>query len=142
VIAAVVVFLALTGMIEVDFVVDDGNDSSAPGIHRPLAVGDCVDGRLAILPCDQSHLAEVFLVTTWPGEASSPYPGARVLGSWVDENCPTAFESYVDVDRKNILYRGLLPTPESWASGDRELPCVAMKSDETPLRESVKGGVQ
>jgi hypothetical protein len=141
-VAAVVVFLALTGLIEVDFAVDDGEDSSAPGIHRPLAIGDCVDEQLAILPCDQPHLAEIFLVTTWPGDASSPYPGARVLGSWVNDNCPTAFEGYVDVARQNIIYQGLLPTPESWASGDRELPCVAMNPDDTPLNESVKGGVQ
>ena len=119
-------------------VVSDGDVSAFD-----LRLGDCAaelsvgDARtLRLVPCTQPHEGEVYAVFSLPGD---DYPGEtdtdRLAKGGCDRRLTDQFGASASYD-----YHYLLPTAESWATGDREVTCVARNPDGRqltgPLRPS------
>lgn len=109
-----------------------------------LRTGNClVVGRLGdsvlkvpVVPCRQSHDAEVVGVTQLPGRRH----GEAALEKLADRTCARLFRSYVgvDVDSSDHGYGWFGPTADSWKHGDRLVVCMA-EEDGAHLTGSVKG---
>ena len=116
-----------------------------------LQVGDCFDddpslaeddliASVGAVPCDTPHDNEVFALVT-AGPVTGPYPGDDAI---FDDNiaaCENAFARYVGIDYvDSFLGMGplLVPSPETWATGDREIVCGLYNADGTKLTESMK----
>ncbi len=58
-----------------------------------------------------------------------------------EERCLSLFADYVGIscDESNLLMRPIVPTPETWAAGDREISCLALSGDGQQLAGSVRG---
>lgn len=103
-----------------------------------LAVGDCLDdaglfderadetSTIATVPCELEHDSEVFAALRLEGGDEAPFPGDETITQFADESCILEFERFIGLDylqsRFDVSY--LHPTPESWATGDRELLCI------------------
>ncbi|MEY4348633.1 MAG: hypothetical protein RIS43_1052 [Actinomycetota bacterium] len=110
-----------------------------------VKVGDCLGGQVTDgesvedfqgVPCTQSHLYEVF----FNGESAlEKYDDAKITDE-AEIMCASAFKEYVGipVDDSQLTYNYLLPSPESWLTGDRSISCLANTLDMTPLTASVK----
>jgi len=117
-----------------------------------LHVGDCYNddqslgadaevSSVGAVPCDAPHDNEIFALVT-AGPVTGPYPGDDAI---YDDNvgaCETAFARYVGIDyADSFLGMGplLVPSPQTWATGDREIVCGLFNIDGAKLTESVKG---
>lgn len=122
--------------------------------ENQLQPGDCLIGTnlglgtyrtwpeiVALVPCTQPHLAEVFYVG-WPWRAlPAKYPGDNAIFNMEYQRCSTAFRAYDGVDDSASIfaYHSVGPTPASdWATGDREVVCMAYVPGYLPLH-SIKG---
>lgn len=106
----------------------------------PAGVGECLD--LAVeganvvdtieVPCDQAHDAEAFHRILL---ASGPFPGDAALADEADAACLERFEDYVGTDYAESEYwlDSLVPTEAGWAAGDREVVCLLVSGDGSPL---------
>ncbi len=103
-----------------------------------LTVGDCLPSvewaeevtDVTVVPCDQPHTDEVYLVTELP---DGDYPGDTELQSRADEICVPAFEEFVgiDYDDSALDYYWYIPTKVSWSRfGDRKIHCLAFSYDD------------
>ena len=117
-----------------------------------LNVGECFDDppnigagtqvqELEGIPCEQPHDNEVYALIDYPAGDSDPYPGDEEVLAFIDEECVTAFEEYVDGEylASNLEFGNLRPTEGSWAQGDREVVCFLYDSSLEPLTESAEG---
>lgn len=109
-----------------------------------LAVGDCVidetQGEISEttkVPCDTPHLSEVYHLFDLP---AGDFPQPEALGTAVEQGCLAAFESYVglDYDSSEYAFSWLEPTPDSWASGDREVVCMLTTQDDSKITGSLR----
>lgn len=121
--------------------------SSGPGNVRVqnLKVGQCVDGisaagsTLATLPvvaCSASHDGEVVALFNLAGGS---YPGDDAIGTQAEDKCNNELDAYAPSakDDRSVGIYYLHPTQLSWASGDRQVICVAYF--ETARQGSIKG---
>ncbi|HYJ74885.1 MAG TPA: septum formation family protein [Kineosporiaceae bacterium] len=92
--------------------------------------------KVPVVPCRQSHDAEVVGVTQLPGR----WHGEAALEKLADRTCARLFRSYVgvDVDSSHHGYGWFGPTADSWKHGDRLVVCMA-EEDGAHLTGSVKG---
>ena len=110
-----------------------------------LAVGDCVNGlndsgsTLRTLPsvqCSEPHEGEVVSIFNLTG---SSYPGDDVVEKKAEDQCFDELDSYSPSTQEDqtigIFY--LHPTRATWATGDREVICMA--HFETARSGSIKG---
>jgi hypothetical protein len=106
-----------------------------------LNAGDCVTSSGGKVACMQPHDGEVTLVTSYPADSTTPFPGNDAIQSFVDQNCAAAFSSYVgtSADQSSHTYGWFSPTAEVWNNGGREIVCTVTNQDNTPLTASVKG---
>jgi hypothetical protein len=105
--------------------VTEGGDESV----FEVSVGDCISDSatgqvsdLPIVPCDQTHVGEVYHTYDVPGDA---FPGD--FSQVTTEQCEgPAFQEYVGLayDQSAFGYTTLEPTSQSWESGDHELVCI------------------
>lgn len=111
-----------------------------------LQVGDCIDSTiegpvdaLPVVPCDQSHDAEVFAVFDMP---DGDFPGPEAVQAAFESGCPgDRFEEYVGIDDVQSQYgvSAITPTETTWESlDDREIVCLAESDDGSLLTESVR----
>lgn len=113
-----------------------------------LKVGDCFDDTSAMLAgedifrvpsvaCTEPHDNEVFHVAQYPGSTYS----IGDIEEFADRVCYSAFAPYVgrSYESSVIDYLWLMPTPDSWTLGDREITCFAFHMDFERLRRSVRG---
>lgn len=116
-----------------------------------LKVGDCFDDvemmsgaevarvvtRVPSVPCDEPHDFEVFHVTNYSGGSYS----FDAIADFADFVCFVAFEPYVGrrYATSIIDFTWFIPTPDSWARGDREVICIAFHMNLEKLRGSVRG---
>jgi len=94
--------------------------------------GDCVGElgagsvtRIELMPCDQKHYWEAFLISTLDG---TDYPGDVALAKQSEQRCTQAFADFVGIELKKSKYSFtyLSPTEQTWKSAkDRELVCLA-----------------
>lgn len=127
----------------------------APGVPTSvldLESGDCFNGsgdatarEVAVTDCDEEHEYEVFAVAEFDAAQSEPYPGAEALKAFVNEQCTEQFARFVGTqyDDSDLWLSGVVPTENSWASGDREVRCALYLPDlngaHLPLTGSAEG---
>jgi serine/threonine protein kinase len=141
----------------------------APPVTRLLAynqlqTGDCLTGanlaatlgtsnswpaKVMSVPCDQTHLAEVYYANEayWP--KSEAFPSYNTLVDQANSQCENQQAAYTGVPyaQSSKTYRENVIGPFSsdiWARGDRELVCVAYHSTTThpngaTMTASIKG---
>lgn len=132
---------------------DDGTIVSDGTVDAfSLHVGDCYDDDSALadgtevssvsaVPCDSPHDNEIFALVI-AGPVTGPYPGDDAI---YDDNvgaCEDAFARYVGIEyAESYLGMGplLVPSPQTWATGDREIVCGLFDIGGAKLTESVRG---
>lgn len=97
-----------------------------------IAAGDCVGElgagsvtKIELLPCDQEHYWEAFLLTKLDG---TDYPGDVALAKQSEQLCTQGFADFVGIELKKSKYSFtyLSPTEQTWKSAnDRALVCLA-----------------
>jgi len=119
-----------------------------------LRAGDCLAGPNLGLntsnpwpylfdttPCTGPHLAEVFFSgNAWA--QSMAYPGDSAVYSQADASCSAAFSTYdgKDSSESAFTFGWISPTPRwDWASGDRQLVCLAYPWSGSVVDYSIKG---
>ena len=113
-----------------------------------LKVGDCFDLPTTATetvkdvqhhPCDDSHTAEVFFVTTHPAAKGAPYPSEAALHAYLSDTCTTALEVYVGAAKADLYELGAFyPTDEDWNKDERGVTCYLTLLDESPMTTSAK----
>jgi hypothetical protein len=113
-----------------------------------LAVGDCFDdpvsggeiSSVTAVDCATPHDNEVYAVYDFDG---TEYPGSGELTATADEGCESRFEDYVGIAYLDsaLFYTHLVPTEESWGTGDREIVCVLYEPNEK-LTGSMQGAAR
>lgn len=95
---------------------------------------------VSVKECAQTHEREVFATPTYTGTDSN-FPGEATLTTFANDSCLAAFEPYVgrDYPSSELAYGYLLPSPESWATGDRVVVCVLGLVGGGPLTGSMQG---
>ena len=90
------------------------------------------------LACTESHNAEVIFVGEYTG---TTYPIALSLDAYLNDNCVTAFETYVGraIDSAPELSIGYVhPSRDGWDNGDKTITCYLSQPDQSPMTESLK----
>ena len=118
---------------------------SSGGLYESgyLQLGQCLLAApqegvpLELVDCTQEHGAEVIhtfdlTMTTMPSEDT--------LEEVSDESCGVAFTAYVGrpFEYSALDYIWRLPSPETWAAGDRRVECIAFTRDESQLTTTMK----
>jgi Septum formation len=110
-----------------------------------LAVGDCFDdpakdtvASILVVPCDEPHQIEVVGLVQladgdYPGRAGAEYEGRA--------RCDDALQAYVDGagPPASIALDSFVPTPASWADGDRIVQCLAFRPDKSSMDSTLRG---
>jgi hypothetical protein len=106
-----------------------------------LAVGDCFDdgdiptgpeveeiGDVPLVDCSEPHDNEVYETVTVDGDE---YPGDQAIAEHADQVCLDAFEGFVGLDymSSDLDFGWLVPTAESWETGDRTIACFVYRLD-------------
>lgn len=107
-------------------IVEAGNEEALS-----LQVGDCFDelgdeefAQLPVVPCDESHVNEVFATYTLP---AGDWPGDESIQQGSVAECDARFQEFVGVtyDESTLDWRTITPTEDGWnAEDDREVLCV------------------
>ncbi|PRX92558.1 septum formation family protein [Allonocardiopsis opalescens] len=96
-----------------------------------IAVGDCMNDttgtevtEVPVVPCEEPHDNEVYASIMME---DGDYPGDEAVSTQADEGCTAEFETFIGVPyaESEIYLSTLTPTEQSWASGDREILCLA-----------------
>ncbi len=112
-----------------------------------VRVGDCLSdseagdtvSEMKKLACAQPHDYEVYHTFELPAGA---YPGAETVDKAADAGCTPAFETFIgkSYDDSKLSLQSLTPQEESWKErNDREVVCMIVSGDDTPLTGSAKG---
>lgn len=117
-----------------------------------VQVGDCLnssdvaaDGaqldHVPIVPCADPHEDEVYYAYDL---SDGDYPGEDAILADADSTCVDAFSSFIglDYEQSSLDYWPLYPTSESWASGDREVLCIAWDSSGALLTGTLAGSAR
>jgi Septum formation len=118
-----------------------------------LKVGDCFDEPNAIgqtvsdvqhHPCNETHTAEVFAVSTNPAASGAAYPDQPTRQAYVAQVCDQPFTDYVGSTfaESNLDLHYFAPTEDGWNGGDRLFTCYVTHPDGSPFTASVKGTKQ
>jgi len=126
----------------------DGGDLDVFQVQQ----GDCLstgDGEGSVstvtaVPCDQPHESEVYALVDHPADEDAEFPGEDAVGTFADGECVEAFATYVGAQYEDSQYgiATFVPSPESWADGDREVVCMATDGAGGELTGSVRGSAQ
>jgi uncharacterized protein DUF4190/putative regulator of septum formation len=103
-----------------------------------LRVGDCINNleettmevSVDVVPCSQPHDAELISSFEFPG---GDYPGEESIFRVADRRCSRELDAVAGAQGFEPFY--FYPTEQSWATGDRQVNCVALFSQ--PRRGSV-----
>jgi Septum formation len=126
---------AFTGLIAIAILL-----SACSGNVFELAVGDCFDdgdfalgeveeiGDVPMVECAEPHDNEVYEVVTVEGDV---FPGESAIQIGADEVCLDAFDGFVGLDYESsaLDFGWLVPTADSWDSGDRLVACFIYRMD-------------
>lgn len=117
-----------------------GNSTSAFNMR----VGQCVQlpddsqvSRLETSECTEAHDGEVFHIAKL---TDATLPSEDEMKEKAKDNCTGAFEPYVgkSYEESDLEVTWLYPTTQTWATGDREIICIATSMNEDRLMDSVK----
>ncbi len=96
-----------------------------------ITVGDCTGAMkegdvssLQVIPCDQPHYFEAFARTDL---AEGEFAGDDEITKQAGTFCTAQFKTFVGLSTKDSAYDMfyLYPVEKSWATGDREVLCLA-----------------
>jgi hypothetical protein len=119
------------------------------GGAQDLKVGDCFDDQAATVikevqhhPCNESHTAEVVLVTAYPAAKGAAYPTDAALENWAGDTCVPVIIGYVGpaADLATLDYGILYPKESDWTDGARKMVCYATQVDLAPMTKSLHAG--
>jgi hypothetical protein len=118
-----------------------------PSSLYDLEVGDCFSGLgrnqdlgVRIVDCARRHQAEVYGALDLDVRR---FPGADVLRRQAATQCAQRFADYTGEPAgpgTEVAFAEIVPTLDSWSSGDRRALCVAVGLDGVPLRGSIAAG--
>lgn len=109
-----------------------------------LAVGQCLlvplnsqVNSVATTECTEAHTGEVYSVTTLKNDTM---PSRDEMDELVHNTCYETFEDYVGTspEETTLDYTAMSPTKQTWAKGDREIVCIAVRTDDEQLTASVR----
>ena len=109
-----------------------------------LAVGQCLlvplnsqVNSVATTECTEAHTGEVYSVTTLKNDTM---PSRDEMDELVHNTCYETFEAYVATspEETTLDYTAMSPTKQTWAKGDREIVCIAVRTDDEQLTASVR----
>jgi len=102
-----------------------------------LKVGDCISdansgtGDVTTfdgVKCDERHDGEVYTLITLPGGDDAKIPSEAFIQGKGQRGCRARLRRQATSKQfrdKQLGFKFVYPTPESWAEGDREITCVA-----------------
>jgi len=84
---------------------------------------------------DEAAAVATSTTTTIPDIATIPWPGDDALITTAKRICPARFEAFVGVayEVSELEVGWILPTPSSWANGDRTVGCTLYLPDDQRL---------
>lgn len=112
------------------------------------SVGQCYTGSAdapgAPVDCNVPHGIEVYAAATAPLEGVSVRPDDAELSWFADDACLMAFAPYVGTsyDSSVLDYTPLVPSPEAWDAGARDVRCVLYDLDGAELDRSARNSRQ
>ena len=119
---------------------DEGDDVFS------IQVGDClndadVTGEVSAVPivdCSEPHDSEAFYAEDL---ADGDFPGSDEINAQADALCSQPFIDFVgkSYEESAYDYTWYSPTEESWASGDREILCVAYADSLEKMTGTIEG---
>lgn len=112
---------------------------------QPQSVCVNVEGSAATatgwseVPCTGPHDAELYWAEIIGGDT---HPGSASLSTTADDVCSERFASFVGSapGTSGHTYQAAVPTEQSWANGDRDLICMVIAADGSPLTGSAQRG--
>ena len=92
---------------------------------------------MATTECTEAHTGEVYSVTTLKNDTM---PSRDEMDELVHNTCYETFEAYVGTspEETTLDYTAMSPTKQTWAKGDREIVCIAVRTDDEQLTASVR----
>jgi len=102
-----------------------------------LKVGDCIsDANSRIgdvtmfvgVKCDERHDGEVYTLITLEGGDKARVPSEAFINGKGQRGCRARLKRQTTARQfrdRQLGFKFVYPTPESWAEGDREITCVA-----------------
>ncbi|QGG94526.1 septum formation family protein [Actinomarinicola tropica] len=118
-----------------------------------LAAGDCADlpglgldesvevTTAEVLPCEDPHGVEIYLVTSLNDDPAASYPGDTAVIAAADQVCLDGFEAYVGAAYldSSLEIVHIRPDAGIWEDGDRRVHCGVHDRDLEPLTGTVQG---
>jgi hypothetical protein len=105
---------------------------AGPGECLDLVVDGTVGVDTVAVPCEEPHDAEAFQRVLLP---AGPFPGDTAVADEADAACLEDFEGYVGAAYAESEYwlDSVVPTEAGWSGGDREIVCLLVSGDGSPL---------
>jgi hypothetical protein len=114
---------------------------------KDLKIGHCLSNATATtrlvtsfdtVDCDKPHDGEVFTIIKLPDTAK--FPGKSVVSAKGQRGCSARLRRQLTAKAyrdRQLGYKFVYPTQQSWAQGDREISCLATfkKSRKTKLEQ-------
>lgn len=109
-----------------------------------LVVGDCTGpmkegdvSSLKVVPCGDPHNYEAFAASDLP---DGEFPGDNEVRNKAQGFCSPKFRTFIGVSTKDSAYDlfYLYPTDGTWATGDRQVLCLA-GLDKGGIKGTLKG---
>lgn len=93
------------------------------------------------IPCDAPHKAQIFDLLSYPGDASTPYPGADIIEDYALASCYQSFASWAGIayELSILAIRVIVPTKENYESQYRRIHCYIERQDGADLLGSTAG---
>ena len=115
--------------------------TQAAGSEPDLAVGDCivnpdVAGSLQTVDCDEPHFAQVYAQQEVEGDS---YPSTGTLTESAQSFCQSGTAGALDPAKLSDDFTAsyVIPTAESWGTGDRHIHCLVHRTDESDFSENL-----
>jgi len=150
--AIVLAALPLTGCASVFDLLKDDQVVEGEGESQDIftiKVGDCLNDSSAgdsvttvpTVDCAEPHDSEAYKSIILDDET---FPGLETIKGYANTGCADAFEAFVGVsyDDSLINLNYYYPTEETWATGDREILCLARDTDETGAEVQATGSLK
>ena len=118
-----------------------GDDDDEPNVGRvganELRVGDCITDAGApqgdvttfnAVTCDKEHNGEVYTLIELEGDEDARYPGMEFVTGKGQRGCRARLRRQLTrraFRDRELGYKYVYPTRQSWADGDREITCIA-----------------
>lgn len=102
-----------------------------------LKVGDCISDAnsrtgdvttFVGVKCDERHDGEVYTLITLEGGEEARIPSEAFINGKGQRGCRARLKRQTTARQfrdRQLGFKFVYPTPESWAEGDREITCVA-----------------